>query len=35
VHVIDYVADTWLPRAERPLVRRQRFDDRVSGGVDV
>jgi hypothetical protein len=22
VHVIDYVADTWLPRAERPLVRR-------------
>jgi hypothetical protein len=22
VHVIDYVADTWLPRAERPLVQR-------------
>jgi hypothetical protein len=22
VHVIDYVANSWLPRAERPLVRR-------------
>ena len=35
VHVIDYVTHAWLPRAERPLVRRQRFDERVSGGVDV
>ncbi len=24
VHVIDYVTDTWLPHAERPLVRRGR-----------
>jgi hypothetical protein len=22
VHVIDHVANSWLPRAERPLVRR-------------
>jgi hypothetical protein len=29
VHVIDYVANTWLPRAERPLVRRPPSPDRI------
>ena len=24
VHVVDHLLDTWLPRAERPLVRRAR-----------
>jgi hypothetical protein len=29
VHVIDYVANTWLPHAERPLVRRPPMSDRI------
>jgi hypothetical protein len=29
VHVIDYVANTWLPHAERPLVRRPPSPDRI------
>jgi hypothetical protein len=29
VHVIDHVANTWLPRAERPLVLRLPSWDRV------
>ena len=29
VHVIDFVTNTWLPRAERPLVQRLPSWDRL------